>query len=328
MAGLLSLAVPVTLFPGADSAMPAPSLNDLLEFTAWLVLLACELWLMLLVIGYGLQQLDDSRGTMWGATLLGACLAAGIAEISNGRGHILVEQGVAQSTASMHVYSGACALVMALLFFAHLQRSRAREHAAERLASAQSEQRLMRSRLVQARLQAVQARIDPQLLFGLLEEVQCAYEHDPIRAEQLLDELVAFLRLALPRLRSASSTVERELSLACSFAQLRKVAGANEIDTSLEIDDDVARSRFPPGVLLPLVDEALRIHAGRCEFSARRDAEVCEVVLGLPATPMDGTVARVRALLADTHGSYSDVSVALSSNGFATASLKVPYEPA
>jgi hypothetical protein len=327
MAGLLSFAVPATLFPGAVSAMSTPTPHDIVEFTAWLLLLALELWLLLLAIGYALQQLRAPLAVVSGATLMGASIAAGLAEFSNGRGHILVDQGVAESAGSMHAYSFVCSLVMAILFFAHLHRSRAGEQAAERLAAAQAAQRQSRRRLVQTRLQALQARIDPQLLFDMLDEVRRAYEHDATRAERLLDELVAFLRVALPRLRMASSSVGREVLLARSYAQLRRVAGACAIDTRVDVQEDVACSRFPPGVLLPLVDEALRARPGMCELSARRDAGACELVLQLPAPPTDATVARVRALLSDIYGQAAELSV-MSANGLATATFKVPYEHA
>src|SRR3569833_1996062 len=169
MAGLLSFAVPVTLFPGAISAMSAPSSGEIVQFAGWLTLLTLELWLLLLGLGYLLQQVRAPPLATRIATLIGASIAAAIPEYTNGRGYILLEQGVTESTRSMHAYSFVCALVMALLFFAHLQRSRAREEAAERLAAAQLAHRRTRRRLVQARLQELQARIDPQLLFEMLE---------------------------------------------------------------------------------------------------------------------------------------------------------------
>lgn len=327
MSGLLSFAVPVTLFPGAISAMAAPTPSQVLQFAAWLILLALELWLLLLVVGYVLQRLDASLPAMRAATLAGACLAAAVPEFTNGRGYLLIEQGVTESTGSMHAYSFVCALVMALLFFAHLQQSRAREQAAERLAAAQVAHRQGRRRLVQARLQELQARIDPRLLFEMLEEVRQAYERDAARAEQLLDELVAFLRLALPRLRSASSSVERELQLARSYAQLRRIAGTHAIDARVDVEESVAPARFPPGVLLPLVDDALRARAGVCSLTARVVAGACEVTLRLPAAPSHATVTRVRTLLSELYGSATGLSLAAGPDG-TTATISVPLERA
>ena len=55
-------------------------------------------------------------------------------------------------------------------FLCALQRSRAHEEAAARLATAQAAQREARLRLVHARLQQCR-RIDPQLLFDMLDAV-------------------------------------------------------------------------------------------------------------------------------------------------------------
>ena len=196
----------------------------------WNLLFGVELWCLLLVIGYALQRLSPTGRYARSATLLlGACAAAACVDASRPR----AGDGFSSSRAwcravqTMHLYAFISALIMALLFFAHLQRSRAHEEAAARLAAAQPAQREAQRRLVHARLQAVQARIDPQLLFDMLDAVRRSYEDDASRAERLLDELIAFLRAALPRLRSASSSVPREAELARAYARLRALAGAS-----------------------------------------------------------------------------------------------------
>ena len=327
IAGLLSFAAPVTFSVGAVSVMREPSAADVIALAAWFLLLGVELWALLLVIGYALQRAKMTGRYPHSATFVGACVAAGIAELSSGRGDILVEQGVVQSVLTMHAYAFFLMLIMALLFFAHLDRSRAQEQAAVRLAAAQAAQHEARRRLGQARLQALQARIDPRLLFEMLEAVRSAYEADPSRAERLLDELASFLRAALPRLRSPSSTVLREAQLAQAYAQLRTLAGEVVAGMTLDVSADVASARFPPGVLLPLVDDALRACTGPCELSASRAADDCRLVLTFPACPVNAAVARVRALLADLYGTAAELAV-VHANGIATATVKVPYETA
>jgi signal transduction histidine kinase len=325
MAGLVAFAVPVTFFPGAVAFMQDPTLQDVTALTAWFVLFGLELWGLLLVIGYVLQRPDVNGRYARTSAIVGACAAAALTEFSSGRGDILVEQGVVQSSQSMHAYGFVSALIMALLFFAHLHRSRAREQAAARLSAAQAAQRETRRRLVQARLQALQARIDPQLLFEMLDSVRCAYQQDASRAERLLDELVDFLRAALPRLRNASSTVQREAQLARAYAQLRALAGAAEIDMRVEVAGEVAGARFPPGVLLPLLDDALRARAGPCGLVASRRRSDCELVLTLPGCPLDAAVARVQSLLSDIYGKCAQLALA-SADGVANVTIKVPYE--
>ncbi len=328
MAGLLSFAAPVTFLANVVSVMREPTAVDVLVLTGWFALYGVELWVLLLAIGYALQRVKAIGRYARSATLLGAGAAAAFATLSTtGRGSILVEQGVAQSIQAMHTYAFVFSLVMALLYFAHLQRSRAQEQAATRLAAAQASQRATRRRLVQSRLQAVQARIDPQLLFEMLDAVRHAYDDDAARAERLLDELVTFLRAALPRMRSASSSVLREAHLARSYAQLRMLAGATDIDMRLDVCPEVEDARFPPGVILPLLDDALHTRAGPCALSARRSSSDCKLVLTLPARPLDAAVARVRSLLADLYGASADLAVA-HVDGVVNATVMVPYERA
>jgi hypothetical protein len=326
IAALLSFAAPVTFFASAVSVMREPAVRELLPLAAWFTLFGTELWALLLVMGYGLQHVEAARRHVRTATLLGACLAAAVAEAStSGRGDILVEQGVVQSIGTMHAFAFVFALIMALLFFAHLRLSRIQEEAASRLAAAQTAQHHARRRLAQARLQALQARIDPQLLFEMLDAVRRAYETDPSRAERLLDELATFLRAALPRLRSGSSSVLREALLAAAYARLRSLAGTSAIDLRLDIAPDVERARFPPGVLLPLLDDALRFRAGSCDLAAVRSSGACRLVLTLPAIPVGAAVAQVRSLLTDLYGTAAELVVSYSEDR-ANATVKVPYE--
>jgi Histidine kinase len=223
--------------------------------------------------------------------------------------------------------SFANALSMALILFAHLQHSRVHEEAAKRLSAAKHAQREARRRLAQSHLQAVQARIDPQLLFDMLEAVRRAYESAPARAEQLLDELVAFLRAALPRLQHASSSVPREAELARALARLYELAGTSEVGMTLDVPAEVMNARFPPGVLLPMFNDALQARAGTCALIATRQAADCRLVLTLPARPSDATLERVRRLLADLYASSAALSVD-STGPAARVTVKVPYEHA
>src|SRR4030095_11496 len=148
----LSFAVPVTFFPGAVAVMRDPTLQEGTALTAGFMLYGFGLWGVPLVTRYAGQRLDSSGRYARTTAVLGACVAAALTEFTNGRGAVLVEQGVVQSSQRMHAYRFVSALIMALLFFAHLHRSRAQEHAAARLSVAQAAQRETRLRLVQVRL--------------------------------------------------------------------------------------------------------------------------------------------------------------------------------
>ena len=327
VAGLLAFAGPLTFFTGALGVMRAPTAVNIARLGIWWTLYGIALWCMLLMTGYLCERLlkkapPQVRGAMWVAA---ACTAAAFANIlTAGRTSILLEQGLVRSVSTMHLHGFIISLTMALLYFAHLRSSRAHQRAVARLAAAQTAQRNARRRIVQLRLQEVQARIDPGVLFEMLEVVRSLYRDDPARAETFLDELIAFLRAALPRLRAPSSTLVREAELARAFARLNALAAGGELSLSIDIAPDALHARFPPGVLLPLVREAVAGGA-RCRLTASRLNDTCLLGLMLGSAPSDHCIERVRCLLAELYGETGDVAIEKAS-GAVNVKVKVPYE--
>jgi len=60
--------------------------------------------------------------------------------------------------------------------------------------------------LAEARLAALQARIDPEFLFQTLTKLEQLYEADPPGADRLLEELIVFLRGALADIRASGAS--------------------------------------------------------------------------------------------------------------------------
>jgi hypothetical protein len=227
----------------------------------------------------------------------------------------------------MHLYATALSFTLAMLYFVHLERTRVHELAAARLAAAQAAQREARRRQVQMELQATQARIDPQLLFDMLEAVRQAYATDPQRAEHLLDELIAFLRAALPRIRVLASSVAREAELARAYVRLLALARCSDWTLQLELSREAMHARFPPGALLPLVADALRTRGGDCTLRADCKGGSCRVLLRLPATPADRAFLAVHAVLRETDGPTAALSCDIDA-GSCRVLIQLPHEPA
>jgi len=131
----------------------------------------------------------------------------------------------------------------------------------------------------EARLAAMQARVEPGFLFDTLTRVRELYRTSAARADATLDDLIDYLRAAMPRMRDTSSTVAQEFELARAYLTI-VAPSAWEIGVA----DDANPSRMPPMVLLPLVDCAI---AGGL-------AEGPEPKIRLAATP-EGATLRIRA---------------------------------
>ena len=105
-------------------------------------------------------------------------------------------EGVLYHSWSMLVFGGLAAAVYAS------GRWRARMLAA--LRAAELGRALSQQRLSEERLVSLEVRIDPDQMFRTLTRLERLYEADPVAAERLLDELIAFLRDGLADLRASA----------------------------------------------------------------------------------------------------------------------------
>jgi hypothetical protein len=94
----------------------------------------------------------------------------------------------------------------AMFIFVGLRSAR---RAARALADAQIGRTEAQRNLVAAQLVEAQAQVDPEFVMRTLEGIERDYEGDPAASDARLDELIAFLRDAIPRLRSEPFTPAR-----------------------------------------------------------------------------------------------------------------------
>jgi len=118
--------------------------------------------------------------------------------------------------------------------------------------------RIRRSRItLESRLQAMQARVEPQFLFNTLAQVERLYGLDPPLAARMLDDLIAYLRAAMPLMRDTSSTVAREVELVRAYLDIVRLRLGECLVVRIEVPVEVAPMRMPPMMLLPLIDHVV-----------------------------------------------------------------------
>ena len=119
-----------------------------------------------------------------------------------------------------------------------------REAASARFARAVELERARAQRITMAaRLKVMQARVEPELLFGVLAEVRRIYERDLDAADALLDDLINYLRAALPQMRSEASTVDREIALSDAYLKLLPAARIGRLN--VDVRHASGRERIP-----------------------------------------------------------------------------------
>jgi hypothetical protein len=151
--------------------------------------------------------------------------------------------------------------------------------ASARMNLAQVEQAWARRRTLQSRLQALQARVEPQFLFNTLAKVRILYDVDRHSGSQLLEDLIVYLRAALPQLRDSTSTLERELKLVNAYLSIMRVHTGDRLAFATDDSRALAGSaaRLPPMILLPIVDHVLSLALG--ERTARRELRIVSAIV-------------------------------------------------
>jgi hypothetical protein len=226
------------------------------------------------------------------------------------------------------LYRGWWVFSAATLLFTAYCRSREGEQEALRAAREAELARAGTQReIVASRLKVLQARVEPSLLFDALADVRVAYLTNPPGADAMLDDLVTYLRAALPQMRGGASTVRREVELAEAYLRVVPAGRSKQLLARSKVDGDVADLDFPPMVLLPLVHAAADAGAAQVSINATREAGRIAIAVqdagdAVPAGWSDGSLDVVRETLLHYLGSDASLTV---SQGQAGAVASVSF---
>jgi hypothetical protein len=102
-------------------------------------------------------------------------------------------------------------------------------------------------------LRAMQTRVDPDLLFDSLKDIDAAYATNPESGQSRLDALIRFLRAALPGRSTAIPTVAHEKELTEAYVALMAIRHATQPRLEFLADTVALGENMPPMLLLPLV---------------------------------------------------------------------------
>ena len=132
----------------------------------------------------------------------------------------------------------------------------------ERIETEIKQKKLLKSesekREIEAHLKLLQAQIEPHFLFNTLANVSSLIDSNPELAKHLLDRLDDWLRVALARARSGNTTLGDELDMLENHLEIMKVRFGDRLRWRIDVSEDARRSAFPPMLLQPLVENAVR----------------------------------------------------------------------
>jgi sensor histidine kinase YesM len=208
--------------------------------------------------------------------------------------------------------------------------------AREELADAECCRETLQAQMVEARLSALQAQIEPHFLFNTLANVKRLYETVPHQGREMLSSLISYLRAALPSMRQSGSTLGRELELARSFLTILKMRMGERLDFSIHAEATLHDAEVPPMVLPTLVENAIKHglsplpEGGRIDIAARRDGtdlviDVRDNGAGFSSTGGSGVgLANTRSRLAALFGGRAGLSLDSASPRGVRASVRMP----
>ncbi|MBP7081546.1 MAG: histidine kinase [Rhodocyclaceae bacterium] len=122
----------------------------------------------------------------------------------------------------------------------------------------EAEHHNIRRQLTEARLQALQAQVEPHFLYNTLANVQALIETDPAAANTMVGHLIDYLRAALPKMRENISTVAQEVELASAYLNILKMRMGERLEFSIDIGDQSGTRAMPPLMLPSLVENAIK----------------------------------------------------------------------
>jgi LytS/YehU family sensor histidine kinase len=213
------------------------------------------------------------------------------------------------------------------------------------------ERETLERQALDARLRVMTAQIEPHFLLNTLANVQALVESGSPRAASVLKSLIAYFRAAMPRLRSARSTLGDEMALARAYLDVMQMRIPDRLSYRIDLPPDLHGEPFPSMALLTLVENAVRhgidpAEAGGCiELGARRigdDARglrgglrvwVDDSGVGLDAKAPPGQgLTNLRERLAAFYGASARLELSMSSQpapkGGVRAELLLPPQAA
>jgi hypothetical protein len=125
-------------------------------------------------------------------------------------------------------------------------------------ASEMAERESLKRQVSEAKMQMMQAQVEPHFLFNTLASIDHLIETDPPRASTMQKNLIQYLRAALPQMRENVTDLGRETDLVRAYLEILKVRMEERLQVSFEVPKGLRSADFPPMMLQSLVENAIK----------------------------------------------------------------------
>ena len=234
-------------------------------------------------------------------------------------------------------------LIVASMILKVTYKARIQAEARAALATETAEAETLKRQVVEARMAAMQAQVEPHFLFNTLASIDHLIETDPPRASTMQKNLIALLRATMPSLREtrpgAARTLGRELDVIRPYLEILKVRMDERLHATIDVPEGLLSAEFPPMMLQGLVENAIKhglepkAEGGALTVRAlvvhgRLAVSVADSGLGFGQAATAGTgvgLANLRERLALLYGPRGTLAIAENPGGGTVATINVPY---
>ena len=229
----------------------------------------------------------------------------------------------------------------AILKISYKGRVQAEVKAAAATETAESEQ--LKRQVVEARMAAMQAQVEPHFLFNTLASIDHLIETDPARASQMQKNLIALLRASMPTMREshpAAHNLGREIAVIRPYLEILKVRMEERLQTVVDVPEGLLSAEFPSMMIQSLVENAIKhglepkpeggTLTVRAEVQHGKLAvTVADTGVGFGNATTAGTgvgLANIRERLQLVYGGKASMLVAANTPSGTVVTLTVPYQ--
>ncbi len=233
----------------------------------------------------------------------------------------------------------------AILKYTYKGRIQAEVKAAQATETAEAES--LKRQVVEARMAAMQAQVEPHFLFNTLASIDHLIETDPARASVMQKNLIALLRASMPTMREANGDggtgvrdLGRELAVIRPYLEILKVRMEERLSTDIQVPDGLLSAEFPPMMVQTLVENAIKhglepkAEGGSLKLKAeivhgKLQVTVADTGLGFGKAATAGTgvgLANIRERLQLLYGPRATLTVTENHPSGTVVTITVPYK--
>jgi len=115
-----------------------------------------------------------------------------------------------------------------------------------------------RKMALEARLAALEARLQPHFMFNTLNAISALIEEDPAQAERTVERLAALLRFSLDATERGLVPLAHELKIVADYLEIERTRFGERLSYVLDVPADAAACEVPPLAVQTLVENSVK----------------------------------------------------------------------